>query len=378
MTHQIQSIAIAGAWGYIGRKLLDAATELGLTTYACDPGPMPEDVDPAAFTRIGDLRELCQLDVDLFHLALHPQHRAPALEVLLRRAQDKPLLILNEKPMAEPEDPAQCRATIQAVEATRALMLFDFLELFDPMTHAITDYLAEFDQVKISEVSLYRGKDREDPERPRNYKKMVHIQYQESVHCLAFLLNLLGSVEGDMEAVFDGGLTATAEALPYSPPNPQDYPYVVDGQVIYKLQLGDVQVDGRTDFKSGAPFSKRKVIRGMADGQPFTIEADHLEGSKYLRINGQDQGFAPDASAYQHIIRTLGNWSRNMDPVWLMHGAFPNPRFARLTYQLSSVLWRSSFLGESMRLESCEELIRFQADFAEAVPRFGRYGEAPR
>ena len=373
MTSQIQSIAIAGAWGYIGGKLLDAALEMGLKAYACDPGPIPADVDPSAFTLVQDQDQFYQLDADLFHLALHPQHRGRALDALLRRAMDCPLLILNEKPMAEPEDPEQCLRTIQAVEATQALMLFDFVELYDPMTHAITDYLRGFDRVEIEAVALYRGKDREDPERPRNYKKMVHIQYQESVHCLAFLLHLLGSVQGSLEAVFAGGLTATARALPYAAPNPEAYPYVVDGQVIYDLRLGEVEVHGRTDFKAGAPFSKSKVISGRADGQPFTIEADHLEGSKYLLINGQDQGFPPDASAYEHIIRTLGRWSGELTPDQLMRGVYPNPRFARLTYQLSSVLWRSSFGSGTITLDSATELLGFEAGFAAAVGGFGRY-----
>ena len=42
-----RSIAIAGAWGYIGRKFLDVALARGLTTYVHDPGPMP-DPRPAA------------------------------------------------------------------------------------------------------------------------------------------------------------------------------------------------------------------------------------------------------------------------------------------------------------------------------------------
>lgn len=375
MKPDIESIAIAGAWGYIGRKLLDASLELGLTPYACDPGPVPDDVDRTAIELVQDNESFYRLDADLFHLALHPQDRQLALDILLQRATTERLLILNEKPMAEPENPARCTATVQAVEQTHAIMLFDFLELFDPMTHAIADYLTGFDQVDIDHVSLYRGKDREDPQRPRNYKKMVHIQYQEAVHCLAFLLNLLGWVEGDLEAVFDAGCRVTASSEPYDPPNPEAYPYVVDGRVVYQLQLGDVRVDGRTDFKSGAPFSKRKVITGRADGNPFTIEAEHLEGSKYLKINGQDQGFAADASAYQHIIRTVGRWAHTIDPVWLMHGVFPNPRFTRLTYQLSSVLWHSCWTSNAIKLADSQELIDFQAGFADAVPEFRRYGE---
>lgn len=376
MKPDIQSIAIAGAWGYIGRKLLDAALELGLTTCVHDPGPVPDDVDPGAIQRYQDPAAFYRVHADLFHLALHPQHRQQALDILLERASTEPLLILNEKPMAEPETPGQCAATIQAVEATRAIMLFDFIELYDPMTHAIVDHLTRFEQVEVTRVSLYRGKDREDPTRPRNYKKIVHIQYQETVHCLAFLLNLLGNLEGDLEAVLDRGCQVQAHSAPYAPPNPEAYPYVVDGRVDYQLQLGEVQVDGRTDFKAGAPFSKRKVIEGTADGRTFVIEAEHLEGSKRLVIDGVDQGFAPDASAYQHIIRTLARWRDSIEPVWLMHGVYPNPRFTRLTYQLSSVIWRSCWTGSPISIASHQDLVGFQAGFAATLAAFGRYGEA--
>ena len=52
-----RSIAIAGAWGYIGRKFLDVALARGLTTYVFDPGPRPADLDPARFTRVADEAE---------------------------------------------------------------------------------------------------------------------------------------------------------------------------------------------------------------------------------------------------------------------------------------------------------------------------------
>ena len=41
MDRHIRSIAIAGAWGYIGRKFLDAARQLNLSTSVYDPGRVP-------------------------------------------------------------------------------------------------------------------------------------------------------------------------------------------------------------------------------------------------------------------------------------------------------------------------------------------------
>src|SRR5437879_1608009 len=96
-----RSIAIAGAWGYIGRKFLDVALARGLETFVHDPGPPPADVDLGRLTRVADTEEFYRLDVDLFHLAVHPEYRR--LDRLLGR--EEPLLILNEKPMAEPGRP---------------------------------------------------------------------------------------------------------------------------------------------------------------------------------------------------------------------------------------------------------------------------------
>jgi hypothetical protein len=79
----LQSVALAGAWGYIGRKFLDAAWALGLRPYVYDPGPLPEDVDPERITRIADPEQFYRLPVDLLHLGLHPEHRRTAYDILL-------------------------------------------------------------------------------------------------------------------------------------------------------------------------------------------------------------------------------------------------------------------------------------------------------
>ena len=42
-----KSVAIAGAWGYIGRKFLDAAVGLGAEVFVHDTGPVPCDLDTA-------------------------------------------------------------------------------------------------------------------------------------------------------------------------------------------------------------------------------------------------------------------------------------------------------------------------------------------
>ena len=361
----ISSIAVAGAWGYIGRKFVDASLALGLRVYVYDPGGAPLDLDLGAVRRVLDEEEVYRLDVDLFHLALHPQHRRVALTKLLDRARVEPLLILGEKPMAAPEQPDDCAALVEAVRNTRAALLFDFPELYDPMTARIVEHLAGFDEVVIDEIHIQRSKDREDPDNPRNRKTMVHIQFQESVHCLAFILHLLGRVRGGVASALADGLAVSASAEPYVPPNPDDYPYVVDGRCEFELKFGATAVHGHTDFKPHAPFRKKRIIRGAGDGRPFEIEVDYLEGAKYLLINGVDQGCDRAGSSYEAVVTTLGKWRRERRWEELMTAAYPSPAFAHLTYQLSGALWRSCWDGRRIELANQSQLLAFDSGIAD-------------
>jgi predicted dehydrogenase len=368
-----ESIAIAGAWGYIGRKFLDAALGLVLRTCVFDPGESPDDVKTDRVRRILEEEAFYRIPAEMFHLALHPEDRHNALKTLLQRGREEPLLILCEKPMAAPDRPEECQRLVDAARPLQAIVLFDFPELFDSMTRRIEDYLAGFGEVQIAEIAVSRSKDREDPGNPRNYKRMVPIQYQESVHSIAFALNLLGKVRTSLPAVLDEGISVRAEAEPYRPPNPEDYPYVVDGRCRYTISLGKTRLRGDTDFKSGAERTKRRFISGTADGRPFRIEAEYLEGHKRLVIDGVDQQCDPAADSYEQVITTAGCWKKEIDRRVLMTEVAPNPRFAQLTYQLSSVLWRSARDGATIRLASTRELDGFDARFREEIPRLPRY-----
>lgn len=367
-----RSIAIAGAWGYIGRKFIDAARVLEYDIYVHDPGPVPGDLTPGVKV-VDSAADFYALDVDLFHLALHPEHRGPALDALLPRALRDGIVILNEKPMAAPEAPDDCGVLVERVARSGAALLFDFPELFDPITDRVVAYLDGFDEVEIHEVRIQRSKDREDPENPRNLKKMVPIQYQESVHCVAFLLNLLGSHAGSVEAAVSEGISVRAQSDPYDAPNPEAYTYVVDGRCDFEMQIGKTKVIGHTDFKREAPWRKERIIRGVGDGNAFEIQMDFLEGAKYLLINGEDQRFEPWASSYTAVLRGIERQAAEVPHDRLMTGVYANPAFARYTYQLSSALWRASRDGETIALNDAEALIAFDARFAEDLPNLPTY-----
>ncbi len=367
------SIAIAGAWGYIGRKLLDAALRRGMRVHVFDPGSPPADLDLGTVTRVANEAEFYELRAAWFHLALHPEARDAGQTRLLQRARSEPLWILNEKPMFAPENPGDGRALSEVVERSQAVMLYDFPELFDPLTRRITEYLAGFSQVEISSIVTERSKDREDPAISRNFKRMVPIQFQESVHCLAYVLYVLGTLRGSLDAALAGGVGVSARSEPYVPPNPEAYACVVDGRCDYQLALGPLTVEGVTNFKRGARWTKRRALRGRGDGQPFVIEADYLEGKKLLRINGVDQGWDATASSYEAILSTWASWRTTVPPVTLLHGVYPNPRLAWLAFQLSGTLWRASYEGKRIELANVAALHAFDSGYRAARPALPRY-----
>src|SRR5262249_45982894 len=150
---------IAGAWGYIGRRFLDAALALGLDVSVHDPGPPPPDVDRTRVRVIDDPGTFYRADADLFHLALHPEHRRGGCGGLLEGSGSEPLLIVNEKPMAAPEHPEECAVIERAVARTRATVLYDFPELFDGLTEQVLAHLGRFRTVEVREMVVTRSKD---------------------------------------------------------------------------------------------------------------------------------------------------------------------------------------------------------------------------
>ena len=262
------------------------------------------------------------------------------------------------------------------VDATRnleGLFLYDFPELYDPLTRRIEAHLSQLHRPQIREIYVSRSKDREDPTNRRNFKRMVSIQYQESVHCIAFALHLLGKVRGGLASAMNGGLSVRGEAEPYRPPNPAEYPYVVDGRCRFSMSIGPTKITGDTNFKSGAKWTKRRRVSGTADGRPFSIDAEYLEGHKRCVIDGVDQQCDPADDSYRQVLLQAGAWKRSVPGGILREGMFPNPRFARMTYQLSSVLWRSCFDNAVVRLRSIEDLSRFDAGFHEELASMRRY-----
>ena len=209
--------------------------------------------------------------------------------------------------MAHPAHPAECRRLCEAARNSKATVLFDFVEVFNPHSFLIRDMLrrlAGYRDFRITQIRCERSKDREDPRNPRNRKVIVPIQYQETAHCLAMLLFVTDRSASFAEA-FPQGMTVAASAAPYDPPNPEDYRYgVVDGKVTGEIRAGDMTVRICTDFKrrGGVPF-KCFSIEGVANRRAFRIESVFDGTREKVLLNGKVVATAGRANRHQNIIR---------------------------------------------------------------------------
>ncbi len=357
-----RSLAVAGGWGYIGRHFVDAAVALRIPVYVRDPGPIPTGIDQDRVRVIGTDEEFYGLPADFYHIGLHPRDRGAALGRLADRLlQGDHFMVLNEKPMAAPESPGECMELRRLVERAGMCMLFDFPELFDPMTLRVRAFLRSFNEVRIDEMRMTRSKDREDPANPRNYKIMVPIQHQETVHCLAWVFTCLAETRGGLDGVWDQGVSVEGVSAPYHPPNPQAYPHPVDGRFEGSVRFGNSVVRLLTDFTAKAPRSKRRTVHGVGDGNPFVIEAEYLEGHKFLAIDGKDIGFAQDANVYQAVIRQGWQWYRH--PNLAEASLYLTPSFAHRSYLLSAMLWDACHLGGPRSVDSLEAFWNYTPGF---------------
>lgn len=101
---------------------------------------------------------------------------------------------------------------------------------------------------------------------------------------------------------------------------------------------------------------------------------NYLEGAKYLRFNGQDEGIDAAGSSYVGVLQTFQAWLQSATAASIMASTLlPNPAFARLTYCLSSLLWRSSHDRRALTAQNADELQTLDVGFAAAAKGFARY-----
>ena len=363
------SIAIAGIYGYIGQLIYNAAVEAGVPRiFGFDPGLKPPGFRYSdRLTMVRREEQFYELDADLFHIATHPDRRQGVYRLLERGRH-----VTIEKPMAHPAHPAECRRLSEAARHSKATVLFDFVEVFNPHSFQIRGMLrrlAGYRDFRITQVHCERSKDREDPSNPRNRKVIVPIQYQETAHCLAMLLFVTDRCASFAEA-FPQGMTVAAASAPYDPPNPEDYCYgVVDGKVTGAIRAGDMTVSICTDFKrrGGVP-SKCFRIEGVANRRAFHIESVFDGTREQVLLNGKVVASTGTGNRHQDIIRQAWGWHRGRSD-----GPRPDADFASLVFGLSAALWTSCDQGREVRIDTEAELQETMEHYPESVAKRASY-----
>lgn len=405
-----ESIAIAGAFGYIGSLYLQASANLGIEQiFVYDPAPVPAQlidmINTGRVKQIKNETEFYELNADLFHIAMHPQQRNKMFRLI-----ERGMSINCEKPMAHPEQPELCDKVIKAVKSSNCTVLYDFPELFDSYylgmkdDSVVLEHLADMtqlDSVWIKKMFLHRSKDRES-DNEKNKRVVLPIQYQESVHCIAFMLQALGAVNelkagngsmnGTFKDIFSNGVFVDARSEPYEPPNKESYPYVVDGLCIGRICLNNAEVEIYTNFKKEYQAVRRQTIIGAytvanaplianeSASADFYISFGVDNEHRYINFDGCDMMSPKEARQTPHESVITKSWKLHsraaVDECFrneLMTGLYPNPYFAMLTFKLSDMLWKSCWQNKPVQVSSLAELESFSSEFANEMPNFRKY-----
>jgi predicted dehydrogenase len=360
-----KTIAIAGCSGYIGTHMTQAALDLGLQVYGIDLQMQDAFLAQPNFTAIDTLDTFCDLNTDIHYLALQPNHRTPYLDRLI--ADDR--FIFSEKPMARARDPHICDELVAKLSNSSAIMRYNFLLIYNPITEYIIQYLRSHKTVNISYMKSIFEKNRESRRNDRNKKFMEPIQYQESIHSLALMLVLRGeTLSYDLthfDSVFPKGLIAVGTSSPYDAPS-ADYDTIPDGRFYGTLTTSDFRMDVTTNFKRldqqhfPTRQQKKVIISGVADGNPFTIEADYQRDQEMLSINNENislPAFRPYEYIWQKVLLSDNPKAAHI---------ITNEHLAQRAYQISALLWHASFTKKEIMIDANKTLSQTAQSYRDA------------
>jgi hypothetical protein len=375
MTH---TVAIAGCSGYIGTHMTRAALNSGMQVYGIDPALDEGFKNHDRFHEVQTVEQFCATDADCFYLALQPNHRDPYLNRLIANGK----MILSEKPMARAREPEICDTIVETLAQSNATMRYNFLYLYNPITYHIIKFLDSHPEVTITSIKALVEKNRESRRNDRNLKFMEPIQYQETIHSLALMLVLRGELMhyhgSDFDATFPGGLIAVGDSFLYNVPS-SDYDAIPDGRFHGSLTASGFRMDIITNFKrldhKGLPTrpQKRITISGRTKDMPFVIEADYQRDHEMLEINGETVPL-PDFDPYTLVWYDILT-PDNQTPFYVP----PDEHLARTAYRLSALLWKTSYIGEELVIDSDKTLARASLSYPNALEsgRLPQYRSRP-
>ena len=245
--------------------------------------------------------------------------------------------------MAEPGRPERCRQIVAAVDASRAIMLYDFPELFDPLTARILDYLAGFRDLRLAGVL------RPAVEGPRGPGQPAQLQ-ADGPH----------PVPGDgplpgLRPLRPGGGAGGRGRCPgrrrprgRASPTPtrrrtrRPIPTPSTAGAGTGRRFGGVRGRGADRLQAAMPRGPSGASSGASATAPRSRSTSPTSKAGSTSASTASISRAtrrPTPTSTSSPRRSAGPGEVDRDR--LMDGLYPNPRFTQVTYQLSGALWRS-------------------------------------
>ena len=106
---------------------------------------------------------------------------------------------------------------------------------------------------------------------------------------------------------------------------------------------------------------KKVIISGVADGNPFTIEADYQRDQEMLSINNEKvslPAFRPYEYIWQKVLLSDNKKASHI---------IANEHLARRAYQISALLWHASFTEQEVLIDSNKTLSQVTLSYRDAL-----------
>ena len=230
-----------------------------------------------------DEKKFYSLDLDYFVIAAPPSQRKQILKYF-----DKNSNALIEKPVSTTQDTKTAKAWRDKLSKSNSLILFDFPELFDPLTFTALNFFTEKSKLKnkigtLKPCAYYlsRTKNREQ-NNAFCRRETEDIELDESAHALAFL----AFMEQNMEEKLSMPTNIHNIGRHYE--SPVKGRKRVFGEAFSIMEMNNKPVMIEDSFKDPLAWKRRKIVSQNEKKENFTVMVDYWESSKSIFVYGPD------------------------------------------------------------------------------------------
>jgi predicted dehydrogenase len=242
-----------------------------------------------------DLDIFCRQHFDLLVIALHPEHRLELYRKFGDRLQKSQIFL--EKPLTS--------SSLSAAQNSRLLefennygknTLVHYPENLDPLFGIIRDLvsgkIAGIPKLTIHEIQTVRCKNREKPGNQDNSRHTEPLAIQESVHDLAFALELLHYAGQP-----DGLKIVSAIATPLRHPSSKRIPYAGSSYSLYQARRSGALVSIINSFIDPYVRKEKVLVCRDARGRGYSLIANFKPSlRRYCRAYDADGRLVFDAA----------------------------------------------------------------------------------